>query len=53
MAIGTKVRISPAGVYRIPINALGKRKVCAQWRLHVLSDHQRAMGVLATTHLQH
>jgi hypothetical protein len=37
---------------RILTNSLGKRKVCAKWIPHVLNDNQRAMCVLATTHLQ-
>jgi len=50
-AIATEVRISPASVYLI--NSLRKQKVCAKWIPHVLNDDQRAMHVLATTHLQH
>jgi transposase len=53
MAIATEVRISPASVYRILTNSLGKREVCAKWIPHVLNDDQRAMRVLLTnTHLQ-
>jgi uracil DNA glycosylase len=53
-AIATEVGISPASVYHILTNSLGKRKVCAKWIPHVLNDDQRAMRVLlATAHLQH
>jgi hypothetical protein len=49
-----RVRISPASVYHILTNSLGKRKVCAKWIPHMLNDDQRAMRVLlASTHLQH
>jgi hypothetical protein len=52
-AIATEVRISPASVYCILTNRLGKRKVCAKWIPHVLNDDKRAMRVLlANTHLQ-
>jgi predicted nucleic acid-binding Zn ribbon protein len=52
-AIASEVRISPASVYRILANSLGKRKVCAKWIPHVLNDDQRATRVLlANTHLQ-
>jgi hypothetical protein len=45
--------ISPASVYHIIINSLGKRKFCTKWIPHVLNDNQRAMRVLlATAHLQ-
>jgi hypothetical protein len=37
MAIATEVRISPASVYHILTNSLGKRKVCAKWIPHVLN----------------
>jgi hypothetical protein len=51
--IATDVGISPASVYRILSNSLGKRKVCAKWIPHVLNDDQRTMRVpLANTHLQ-
>jgi uracil DNA glycosylase len=53
-AIATEVGISPASVYSILTNSLGKRKICAKWIPHVLNDDQRAMCVLlANTHLQH
>jgi hypothetical protein len=52
-AIATEVRISPASVYCILTNSLGKQKVCAKWIAHVLNNDQRAMHVLTTTHLQH
>jgi transposase len=53
-AIATEVGISPASVYRILTNSLGKREVCAKWIPHGLNDDQRAMRVLLTnTHLQH
>jgi hypothetical protein len=48
-AIATEVGISPASVYHILTNGLGKRKVCAQWILLVLNDDQRAMRVLLVT----
>jgi hypothetical protein len=49
-----QVGISPASVYHILTNSLGKRKVCAKWIPHVLNDNQRAMRLLlATTNLQH
>jgi hypothetical protein len=51
-ANATEVGISPASVYRILTNSVGKRKVCANWIPHVLNDDQRAMRVLATTHMQ-
>jgi hypothetical protein len=41
-----EVGISPASVYRILTNSLGKRKVCAKWIPHMLNDNQRAMRVL-------
>jgi histone-lysine N-methyltransferase SETMAR len=51
-AIATEVGISPASVYCILTNSLGKRKVCAKWIPHLLSDDQTAMRVLlANTHL--
>ena len=51
--IATEVRISPASVYCILTNSLGKRKVCAKWIPHMLNDDQRVIRVLlATTHLQ-
>jgi hypothetical protein len=54
MAIAIEVRISPASVYHIFTNSLGKRKVCAKRIPHMLNDDQRAMCVLlADTHLQH
>jgi hypothetical protein len=49
----TDCRISPANVYHILTNSLGKQKVCAKWIPQVLNDDQRTMCVLATTHLQH
>jgi hypothetical protein len=52
-AMATEVGISPASVYHILTNSLGKRKVCAKWIPHVLNDDQRAMRVLlANTRLQ-
>jgi len=54
MAIAMEVRISPANVYHILTNSLGKQKVYAKWILQVLYDDQRTMCVvLATVHLQH
>ena len=54
MAIATEVGISPASVYHILTNSLGKWKVCAQWIPHVLNNDQRVMCVLLTiTHLLH
>ena len=54
MAIATEVGISQANVYRVLINSLGKRKVCAKWIPHVRNDDQSAKLVfLAITHLQH
>jgi len=53
MATATQVRISPANVYHILTNSLGKQKVYAKWILQALYDNQRTMCVLATTHLQH
>jgi len=53
MAIATEVAGSPARVYCIHTNSLGKQKVCAKWILHVLNSDRRAICVLlATTHLQ-
>jgi hypothetical protein len=53
-AIATEDGISPASVYCILTNRLGKRKVCAKWIPHVLNNDQRAIRVLfANTHLQH
>jgi hypothetical protein len=49
----SEVGISPASVYRILTNSLGKRKVCAKWIPYVLNDNQRAMHVLTTIHLSH
>jgi len=52
MAIATEVRISPASVYHILTNSLGKRKVCAKWISHMFHNDKRAVHVLlATTHL--
>jgi hypothetical protein len=52
-AIAKEVRISPASVYSILTNSLGKWKVCAKWIPHMLKNDQRAMHVLlATTYLQ-
>jgi len=54
MAIATEVRISPASVYHILTNSLGKRKGCAKWIAYVLNNDQTHMHVLnTTTHLQH
>jgi len=44
-------RISPASVYLIITNSLGKQKVCVKRVPHMLSDDQRSMHVIATTHL--
>ena len=53
-AIATEVRISPAYVYHILTNSLGKQKVYAKWIPQALYDDQRTTCVLlATTHLQH
>jgi 3-hydroxyisobutyrate dehydrogenase-like beta-hydroxyacid dehydrogenase len=53
MAVATEVGISPASVYHILTNSLGKQKVCTEWIPYVLSDDQRAMPILlATTHVQ-
>jgi hypothetical protein len=43
--------ISPASVYLILTYSLGKRKVCAKWIPHMLNNDQRAMHIIATTHL--
>jgi hypothetical protein len=52
-AIAAEVGISPASVYCILTNSLGKRKVCAKWIPHMLNNDRRAMHVLlANTHLQ-
>jgi hypothetical protein len=51
-AVATEVGISPASVYSILTNSLGKLKVCAKWIPYVLNDYLRAMRVLATIHLQ-
>jgi len=51
MGIAIEDEISPASVYFIFSNSLGKRKVCAKWIPHVLNNDQRAMHVIATTHL--
>jgi hypothetical protein len=53
-AVVTEGRISPASVYRILTNSLGKRKVCAKYIPHILGNDHKAMdGLLATTYLQH
>ena len=52
MAIATDVRISPASVYCDFTNSLGKQKVCVEWILNMFNNDQRAMCVLAATHLQ-
>ena len=51
-AMDTEVEISPASVYHILTNSLGKRKVCAVWTAHMHNNDQRATHALATTHLQ-
>ena len=51
-AMATGVGISPAIVYHIHTNSLGKREVCAVWIAHMHNDDQRATHVHATTHLQ-
>jgi len=40
MAIATEIRISPAGVYHIFTNSLGKQKVCAKWIAHVANNEK-------------
>jgi hypothetical protein len=52
MAMATGVGISPASVYHIYTNSLGKREVCVVWIAHMHNHDQRATHVLATTHLQ-
>jgi len=47
VAIAKEVGISPADVYHILTNSLGKQKVCAKWISHVLNDEP-----IASTHLQ-
>jgi hypothetical protein len=48
----TEVRTSPAGVYRILTNSLGKCKVCTKCTPHLLYKDQRSTCVfLTTTHL--
>jgi hypothetical protein len=51
-AMATEVGISPASIYHILTNSLGKREVCAVWIAHMHNDDQRATQVLATIHLQ-
>jgi hypothetical protein len=41
-AIATEVGISPASVYHIITNSLGKGKVRTKWIPHVLDNEQRA-----------
>ena len=53
VATAKEVGISPADVYHILTNSLGKQKVCAKWIPHVLNDEPTTMHViLASTHLQ-
>jgi 3-hydroxyisobutyrate dehydrogenase-like beta-hydroxyacid dehydrogenase len=53
MTIATELGISPAIVYSILTNSLGKQKVCANWIPYVPNNDQRGMCVLlATIHLQ-
>jgi hypothetical protein len=53
LAFAAEVSISPASVFPILINNLGKWGVCAKWIPHMLSDDQRAMHVLLVmSHLQ-
>jgi hypothetical protein len=49
MAIATEVGNSPASVYSILTNSLGKQKVCAKWIPHMPNDDQRTMCVLLAT----
>jgi len=54
MAVATEVGISPASMYHILTDSLGKQRVCTEWIPHVLNDDQRAMRIfLVTTHVQH
>jgi hypothetical protein len=50
--IVTAVGISSASTYSILTNSVGKWKVCVKWIPYLLNDDQRAMRVLATTHLR-
>jgi hypothetical protein len=49
VAIATEVGISPASVYHILTNSLGKGKVCTKWIPHLLDNEQRATCVFCTT----
>jgi hypothetical protein len=49
-ATATEVRISPASVYHILNNSLGKRKGCAKWIPHVLNNYQRPVHVFSSCH---
>jgi hypothetical protein len=40
MAVSAEIRISPAGVYHIFTNSLGKRKVCVKWIAHVVNNEK-------------
>ena len=54
MAFAIEVGISPASVYCILTNSLGRWKFCTKWVPHMLNSDQITMHVLlATTHLQH
>jgi 3-hydroxyisobutyrate dehydrogenase-like beta-hydroxyacid dehydrogenase len=49
LAIATEVGISPASVYHILTNSLGKGKVYTKWIPHMLDNEQRATRVVHTT----
>jgi hypothetical protein len=40
MAISAEIRISPAGVYHIFMNSLGKQNVCVKWIAHVVNNEK-------------
>jgi len=51
VAFATEVGISPASVYCILANSLGR--FSTKWISHMLNNDQRAMHILAITHLRH
>jgi hypothetical protein len=40
MAVSSEIIISPAGVYHIFTNSLGKQKVCVKWIAHVVNNEK-------------
>jgi hypothetical protein len=40
MAVSAEIRISPAGVYHIFTNSLGKQKVCVKRIAHVVNNEK-------------